>query len=80
MWEEAHSTYASSTADLLENLLERLSLVALQLTPANCSVGAGILAGFGNHLTPLELKLQIERSFGIELTGSEVIFFFFCLA
>jgi hypothetical protein len=50
--------------------MEKLSLVAVRALRS--SDASNVNRGFDNYLTPHELKLQIEKSFSMQVNSGEV--------
>jgi hypothetical protein len=52
--------------------MQKLSSAAFKWDPSN-SIESLFTSGFEAYLSAYEFKLQIDKSFGIRLTGAEVI-------
>jgi hypothetical protein len=51
--------------------MQKLKEAAFKWDPSN-HIDALFIQGFEQYLTPYQFKQQIDKSFGIKLTGAEV--------
>lgn len=71
LFEGGEENMEVSAAVDLDSVLEKLSTTALNWDN-NCFIESVCTSGFECYLTPLQFKQQIDKSFGIKLTQSEV--------
>jgi hypothetical protein len=77
-WEESsyqRECVSPGGTHMIENkeyraVMDKLSILAVEALKS--SEAANVNRGFDNYLTPHELKLQIEKSFGVQVNSAEM--------